>query len=486
MPNKKKEQLDFLSPPKETHEEDLTTFTKPQPKKRWPKIITLAVSATIFIISSLLYIQVSASPFAPANKNFTWISAIKRLISNDYRELQGEADDRINILLLGMGGMGHDGAYLTDTIILASFKPSTKEVALVSIPRDLYVPIEGYGWRKINHANAYGETKNPGQGAKLAMQVIANITGQPIPYYVRIDFNNFKKIIDDLGGIDVYVSPGFTDTQYPDGKHGTKTITFQEGQQHFDGERALAYARSRHGNNGQGSDFARSRRQMQIIMAIKDKVLSTATLLNPNRIINLYNNLIQNIQTNLKPWEVLRLAQLIKGMRQSDIITKVIDNGPNGLLRSYISETGAYVLTTRSGDFSELHQFFANIFNENKETKTKTAASAPSGYSAKLAIVNGTYLPGLATQTANKLKAKSFQIIHIGNAAKRDYNQTVIIRTASQDKNKSEQLLQQLLNAPVTTELPLPLQEKILTDNPQLKSIKDIDFIIVLGTDTKK
>ncbi len=476
-----KEQLDFLQASANQSEDDIKTITPPPPRRRWPKIITLLVSLVVFILSSLLYIQVSASPFTPDGKKITWFAAIKKLISNDYRKLIGEENDRINILLLGMGGKGHDGAFLTDTIILASFKPSTKQVALVSIPRDLYVPIDGYGWKKINHANAYGEAKNPGQGAYLAMDVVSKITGQNIPYYVRIDFNNFKKLIDDLGGVEVYVSPGFTDTQYPDGKHGVTTISFKEGQQKLDGERALQYARSRHGNNGQGSDFARSRRQMQIIMAVKDKILSPSILLNPNKLINLYNNLSANIQTNLEAWQVLRLAQLGKDLRASDIVTKVIDNGPNGLLRSYISETGAYVLTTRSGDFSELHDFFANIF-QDENTTTPAIQAQPK---LKVAVLNGTYLPGLARQTAAKLEKLGFKIAHIGNAVERNYNKTTII-AINQKEPQALRRLKQELSAQLTNELPLNLQEKILADNSDLNIITDLDFIVILGTDTKK
>ncbi len=476
-----KEQLDFLASSNDHQDDDIQTIAPPPPRRLWPKIITLLISLAVFILSSLLYIQVSASPFAPNGKKINWFTAIKKLISNDYRQLIGEEEDRINILLLGMGGKGHDGAFLTDTIILASFKPSTKKVALVSIPRDLYVPIDGYGWKKINHANAYGEAQNPGQGAYLAMDVISQVTGQKIPYYIRIDFNNFKKLIDDLGGVEVYVSPGFTDTQYPDGKHGITTITFKEGQQKLDGERALQYARSRHGNNGQGSDFARSRRQMQIIMAVKDKILSPSILLNPSKLINLYNNLSANIQTNLEAWQVLRLAQLGKDLRASDIVTKVIDNGPNGLLKSYISDTGAYVLTTRSGDFSELHNFFANIFQDSSQTvSTPSIQSKP-----KIAVLNGTYLPGLAKQTATKLERLGFKIYHIGNAAQRDYSKTTVIAINQKEPQALKQLKQEL-SAQLTNELPLNLQEKILSDNPNLDAITDLDFIVILGTDTKK
>ena len=93
---------------------------------------------------------------------------ISQLISSGDKKIAGEDDDRVNILLLGIGGFEngkeHDGPFLTDTIILGSFKPKTRQAALISIPRDLVMPVPGYGWRKINAANAYGEAQNSGQG----------------------------------------------------------------------------------------------------------------------------------------------------------------------------------------------------------------------------------------------------------------------------------------------------------------------------------
>jgi len=140
------------------------------------------------------YDQITLQP-----KKIGLFGAVKNLIFRPENVMAGQQQDRINVLLLGMGGEGHDGGYLTDTNIILSLKPSTNEVAMVSVPRDLSAKIEGYGWYKINHANAYGENSKPGAGGEFARKTFEQNLGIKIPYYVRIDFQAFKEIIDTVG-----------------------------------------------------------------------------------------------------------------------------------------------------------------------------------------------------------------------------------------------------------------------------------------------
>ncbi len=188
---------------------------------------------------------------------------------------------RTNILILGVGGGAHEGADLTDTIMVLSLDPAKKAVALISIPRDIWSDTLK---DKVNTAYHYGELKQKDGGLLLSKVIMEDVIGMPIHYAVVIDFSGFTKVIDAVGGIDVNVPEAFTDTKYP--KPGMEqatcpddptnacvyeTVHFDAGIQHMDGARALIYARSRHAEGDQGSDFARGRRQQIIMVALKDR-----------------------------------------------------------------------------------------------------------------------------------------------------------------------------------------------------------------------
>ena len=212
----------------------------------------------------------------------SFFQQLTHIVTSTDQQLQGESDDRVNILLLGYGGAGHDGPYLTDTMMLVSFQPSTKKVALISIPRDLYVNIPGYGYRKINEIMSDGrDQKYPGGGEAMTVKVVSDLLNTPIQYYASIDFNGFKQVIDQVDGVTVTVDRTFYDAMYPDSGIGYDPVSFKAGTQTMNGTTALKFARSRHGNNGEGTDFARAARQQKIILALKDKLLSFGTLSNP-------------------------------------------------------------------------------------------------------------------------------------------------------------------------------------------------------------
>jgi LCP family protein required for cell wall assembly len=165
------------------------------------------------------------------------------------------------------------GPSRTDTMILIVADPSTDSAALISIPRDLWVPIPGHGRNRINTANFFGDADQPGNGPLLAKRVVSENFGVPVQYYVRIRFQGFVDVIDTLGGITVDVPRDLDDDHYPTPDYGTQKIHIAAGVQHMDGETALIYARSRYST----SDFDRARRQQQILLAAYDKLNSPLT-----------------------------------------------------------------------------------------------------------------------------------------------------------------------------------------------------------------
>ena len=186
-----------------------TPATVPIKKTKKRKILKFFIYTGIFFITASV-VLFSQAAVSEQSHDFWFghlpiIKQIKHLAESADRKLKGENKDRINILLLGMGGKNHEGGWLTDTIILASLQPSTKKAALISIPRDLTVPIENKGWQKVNSINAYAEMEEHNSGGEAVSQALGDILNTPIDYYVRVDFPGFINIINELGGLDIYV-----------------------------------------------------------------------------------------------------------------------------------------------------------------------------------------------------------------------------------------------------------------------------------------
>jgi len=452
------------------------------PKKKIKSISKLITYILIIFIILLIFFGVdiitSGENLAQTLGNVGLWGQIKHLIGSEDKKLDGEDEDRINILLLGMGGIEHEGPYLTDTMILASFKPSTKQVALISIPRDLTVPIPGYGWRKINNANSIGEVNNPGAGGELAKQVISQVFNIPIHYYVRIDFAGFKKIVDDLGGVAIEVENALDDEHYPVPGKETATTTeryehlyIEAGKTQMDGELALKYVRSRQAKGIEGSDFARSKRQQQVLTAVKEKGLSFGTLANPYKVSRIMDTLAQHLSTDLEVWEIIRLFNLGKDVDQESFIHRVFDDSPTGLLYSALTEEGAFILQPKAGDFSELQLVVKNIFDPELAAKMQPK---------RIEIQNGTKINGLASQTAQYLQSLGYQVTRLKNAPTQDYQKTVIYNLAENPEDKTTAELADLLKAEVAQTIPDWAEA---TTTSQVSPYTDI--LIILGQDRK-
>jgi LCP family protein required for cell wall assembly len=249
------------------------------------------------------------------------------------------AGGRANLLLLGIDRRGGtDWAYRTDTIIVVTVDPEHKSAAMLSIPRDLQLPIPTYGEDRINTANVYGYLMEyPGGGPALLEATIEANFGIPVDNYIMIDFQTFKKVIDTLGGIDVDVAEALHDTRYPDPRPGDpyayKTVHFNPGWQHMDGQRALEYARSRMST----SDFDRARRQQQILLAIRDKALEVGSI---GRWPALVAIMKDAVQTDLSPMKMVALAYHVAATDPSSLKRVVLEHP---LVYSYRRADGAAV-----------------------------------------------------------------------------------------------------------------------------------------------
>lgn len=365
---------------------------------------------------------------------------VKSLFTSSNRPLKGYDEDRINIALFGIGGAGHEGSQLTDTILLASIKPSTKQVALISVPRDTAVASpSGYGYQKINEINAYAEMERAGSGAAALTQTLEKFLGVTIPYYVRVDFRGFEKAVDDTGGIDVYVDRPFTDYEFPNNTFGYRTISFAKGWQHMNGRTALDYARSRHGNNFEGSDFARARRQQKVIVAMRDKLLSGSSVIHPTRFANLLETLNTHVLTNMKFNDLLELYHLAGDLNTDAVTSIVFSDDPASVLYADDSYEGFY-LRPKDPTLKQIHASVQNIFNEETARAVQGVIEQfplkPEPKStARIELQNGTWRPGFAARQKQRLETDGLTVTAIGNAALRPTPRAQIF--AANDKHRT-------------------------------------------------
>ncbi|MHB9094198.1 MAG: LCP family protein [Eubacteriales bacterium] len=211
--------------------------------------------------------------------------------------------NRLNVLLLGVDARPGEKDARTDSIILISIDRDTKKIAMVSIPRDTMVEIEGHGTNKINAANVFG-------GAELARQTVENLLGVEIPYYIKTNFNGFKEIIDTLGGVDIDVEKRM---YYP-----SENINLKAGLQRLDGYNALGYVRFRHDALG---DIGRTERQQKFLSALAKEMLRARTIIKAPVLIP---KLMDAVETNLGAGDAILVARAASNLDSNNIITATL------------------------------------------------------------------------------------------------------------------------------------------------------------------
>lgn len=329
--------------------------------------------------------------------------------------LRGEADGRINILLLGRAGEKYPGRNLTDTVMMLSIDTQSKQVALLSLPRDLYAPIFGTDlYTKINSLYQYGLDSD--KSTSFIRTAVEEITGQPIHYFAIVDFDGFEKIIDALGGIRVEVPRDFYDTRYPGKHYDYETFELKKGWQLLDGKTALKYVRERH-NDPEG-DFGRAKRQQQVLQAVKEKVFSTGTILNVFTLRTLLTLLGESIQTDMPLEDIRGFLDLARTIDTKNVPTVVIDAWKKeSLLRVshiQIGSVAAFILVPRVGNWSEIQDVAKNIFkldtlHERENLLSKEQATVVILYATgdeilaqKLSVALMDALPALSVSKAPK------------------------------------------------------------------------------------
>lgn len=340
--------------------------------------MVVTVIFIIFLVGLLFWLRsISEKVFIRTNRSVT-VNIIEEHLKKK---------TSFNILLLGYGGDKHDGTYLTDSMIIVRIDPTLKKTTLISIPRDIWIKLpigdkDGI-YRKINAAYAIGidDANYPNKparfkgvvgGGNLAKYAINTVTGLTVERFVAINFQGFQNTIDTLGGIDVTVEKTFDDFEYPvagreDDLCGAQPsdipelikiatveatkafpcryehLHFDAGITHMDGETALKYVRSRHSLQD-GTDFGRSQRQRNLLLAVKQKVLNIGFI---PKIPAFISSLQDNVRTDLAPYEIKTFLQQVSELAQYQNDSFAITD--QNLLMDSFSEDGQWILVAKSG-----------------------------------------------------------------------------------------------------------------------------------------
>jgi LCP family protein required for cell wall assembly len=376
-------------------------------------------------------------------------AGIAAAVKNVLPDWQGS--DPVNILLLGIDKRDDEPIEGTrsDTMMLVSIDPVAKSAAMVSLPRDMWVTIPGCtsrtgctaGQQRINVAHAVG-------GPDLAVQTVVADFAVPVQHWARVDFRGFEQLVDAVGGVVVDVDRPVKDDEYPTADYGYQRIYFAPGPQLMSGAQALEYARSRHGMN----DFARAGRQQKVLVSVRNRVMQLNMLSRAPQLLSIVQS---SLSTDLSPVQMLALAKLVSQIDRDHITNLVIDTN---YVRPFTGADGADLLDP---DIPAIRRAIANA---------ELSAAHPE-LRAKVEVLNGSGLAGLAQKAADYLTAQGFNVVRIAPAERSDYRSSVVQVLTEADDSGAAQALANTLRMPLTAISSVP------TPNAQA------DIRIVVGQD---
>ncbi len=338
-----------------------------------------------------------------------------------------DGNERVTILLMGLDyrdWQQGDGPPRTDSMMLVTIDPLSRTAGMLSVPRDLWVEIPGYGHGRINTAYFLGERDRlPGGGPELAVKTVEKFMGVPIQYFVQIDFGAFVQMVDEIGGVELTVY----EELYIDPIGKDNTVLVQPGNYKFDGEMTLAYARLRY---TEGGDFDRATRQQQVALAIQDQVLELSNL--PGLLASapaLYQDLTEGIRTNLAVDQMIALGMLALQISQDDVARAVIAPPEMVTLETVLyGGEEAKVLKPVPDKIRLLRdEVFTTTGAIGPSIDTDTPREAAEIEAANLAVLNGAGEEGLAGRFAEALGGLGFNVAEIANADRLDYPTTRIV-----------------------------------------------------------
>jgi len=385
--------------------------------------------------------------------------------------LKGESTGRVNILLAGDSSdqPGHGGADLTDSILLFSIDTQNHTAFLLSIPRDLWVDIPGWGYQKINAANDNEGTNFPGypqNGMGQLEHILTTDMGVPIDYYALSDYGAFQDAVNAVGGVTITIN-----SPDPRGLYDPNVqLKLPNGPVTLNGQQALNLARARGDGYGSygfpDSDFDRTEHQRQLFTAVAQKAKTLGVLADPVKISDLFNSVGNNVETDLSLQNVLRLVQITKGINlsslQSYAYCSTLTIGQNGCTNPVLTTYNAdgedsLIPTAGIGDYTQMELYYQQLTSSNPVIKE----------AASVVVLNGTSTNGLAAKEKTNLVGRGVDVVGVGDASAL-YPTTTIIDNSGGKDPATLNLLKSIYGNTVTTK-----QVETSSLNPT--------FIVILG-----
>ncbi len=438
----------------------------------------------ILLVVLLVFVLVGGFVGWKVLKNTTKVFNGNILGLLDTTKLKGENQGRVNILLAGTSedDPGHDGAKLTDSIMIVSVDVVTKKAFMISVPRDLWVDYQTRGCSvgyqgKINAVYTCGEQTNfkadgyASGGMGLLSKVVEDNFGLTMHYYAKINYTAFRETVDTVNGIDINLQTndpkGILDRIFDwECKYKCYKVKYPNGPLHLNGEQALDLARARgdgigYPTYGTNNDFGRTERQRQMLVALKDKALSIGILSNPAKLSSLLDSAGNNVDTDIKTNELRRMYEIGKDINNQNIKSIGLADEDVSLVETFRAVDGSSAIRPVAGttNYSQIKAYIKKL----------TSSDPVVHEGASVVVLNGSGVAGLAQGKADTLLAKGITVPAVANGTARDA--TVIVDLSKGAKSGTKSYLEKLYGVKSVT---------TTATAPEAKNYQS-DFVIILG-----
>ena len=450
------------------NEENEPQKNKPKKKNFFRRHIKLTIFLVILLgIGGAVYFYGDRLVSKLTGGKSGLVDLVKTVVSEKVTPLKMDAKGRTNIAIFGTSGYDmtgseghavHDGAQLTDSLMIMSVDQNAKNAVTMSLPRDLKVGREACYTGKINEvfACASNNGKNEEAGATAVMKELSKISGMEMHYYVHVNWGSLVQIVNALGGITVTVDDDINDYYYTGikMKAGVPTV--------LDGEKALGLARARHGSVG--GDFTRGENQQKVLVAIKNKIAEKG--MDIPAMINLVNVLGDNLRTNVNIEEIKTAAKVFSNFNPANIASAPLTGLSGGdLVRNASFPVGgldiSFVIPSAGvQNYTKIQQYL----------ESKIADYSDSPATSRILVLNGTNESGIAANEKLELEKAGFRVTGTGNAPKSDYTEKVLVYSLG-NKEQTKQKLETYYGISIKSANELP--EGIDKTN--------YDFVVIVG-----